>query len=81
MFENRREQEQGNTNETGLKEGGVIEIKTTVLFSLRDARSILFDLLTINLFLCYNRCHVIRRQQFGNFSHHGFNNKHSSRWH
>ena len=41
VFENRREQEQGDNNETGLKEGGVIEIKTTVLFSLLDARSIL----------------------------------------
>ena len=33
--------ERGDDNETGLKEGGVIEIKTTVLFSLLDARSIL----------------------------------------
>ena len=32
-------------NETGLKEGGVIEMSTTVL-PLRDARSLRFELLT-----------------------------------
>ena len=36
-FENRREQ--GNDNETGLREGGGIEMSTTVL-PLRDARSL-----------------------------------------
>ena len=50
MFENRGEQEQGNSNETGLKEGGVIEIDTTVLFSLLDARSILLIYLPLICF-------------------------------
>ena len=35
-------------NETGLKEGGGIEMLTTVLL-LRDARSLRFDLLTFRL--------------------------------
>ena len=35
-------------NETGLKEGGGIEMSTTVL-PLRDARSLRFDILTLLL--------------------------------
>jgi len=37
--------ERGNDNKTGLKEGGVIKMSTTVL-PLRDARSLRFVLLT-----------------------------------
>ena len=37
-------------NETGLKEGGVIEISTTVL-PLRDARSLSLEILTFFFFL------------------------------
>ena len=33
-------EERDNDNETGLKEGGGIEIETTVLFHIRDARSL-----------------------------------------
>ena len=34
------EQIRDNNNETGLKEGNVTEMSTTVLFHIRDARSL-----------------------------------------
>ena len=45
-------EERDKDNATGLKEGGVIEISTTVLFHIRDARSLsLFHLITSTLCL------------------------------
>ena len=38
----RIEEIRDNNNEIGLKEGGVIEMSTTVLFHIRDARSLRF---------------------------------------
>ena len=37
--------EQGDDNETDLKEGGGIEMSTTVLSNIRDARSLRFEYL------------------------------------
>ena len=37
------EQIRDNNNETGLKEGNVTEMSTTVLFHIRDARSLRFE--------------------------------------
>ena len=50
--------EHGQDNETGLKEGGRIEMSTTVL-PLRDARSLSIELLTLTVFNFSNHSIVI----------------------
>ena len=50
--------ERGDDNETSLKEGGGIEMSTTVL-PLRDARSLSIELLTLTVFNFSNHSIVI----------------------
>ena len=45
--------DRGKYSETGLKEGGVKEMSTTVL-PLRDARSFALKLLTLKFFLAFS---------------------------
>ena len=54
----RTEEIRDKDNETGLKEGGRIEMSTTVL-PLRDARSLSLELLTLTVFNFSNHSIVI----------------------